>query len=146
MADFPLAFHYRVELLFGGQADEVDMRFSEVSGLSAELGTEEVNEGGENRFSHRLPAKAKYSNLVLKRGMSSGTQLTEWVQDAIYNFNFEPVDAVVSVLNNEHEPMASWSFKQCYPVKWQVSDLKSTGNEIVIETFELAYQYFTKVS
>ena len=37
-----------------------------------------------------------------------------------------------------------WSFIKAWPVKWVVADLKATDNAIVIETIELAYQYFRR--
>lgn len=144
MADFPVVFHFRVELLFGGESEDVDLRFQEVTGLNAELGIEEVTEGGENRFSHRLPNRAKFGNLVLKRGMANSSQLVSWVEDAIYNFSFKPVDAIVSMLNEKHEPIFVWSFSKVWPVKWQASDLKAQDNAIAIETFELSYDNFTR--
>ena len=64
----PVGFHFRVEFGLDGAGDQ-DSRFQEVGGLSAELGTEELQEGGENRFVHRLPTLPKYGNLVLKRGL-----------------------------------------------------------------------------
>ena len=36
--------------------------------LLIELGTEELVEGGENRFAHQLPTGLRHGNLVLKRG------------------------------------------------------------------------------
>ena len=61
----PVGFHFRVDFGIAPQGD-LDGRFQEVSGLASELGSEEVVEGGENRFSHRLPGRAKFGNLVLK--------------------------------------------------------------------------------
>ena len=81
----PVGFHFRVEFILDGTV-ESDTRFQEVSGLSAELGTEEVVEGGENRFSHRLPTRAKYSNLTLKRGLLTESGLIDWCRNAIENF------------------------------------------------------------
>ena len=66
MADFPLVFHFRVELRFSSASEDVDMRFQEVTGLNAELGVEELAEGGENRFSHRLPNRAKFETWSLR--------------------------------------------------------------------------------
>lgn len=40
--------------------------FKEVSGISSEVSTEEITEGGENRFKYKVPTHVKYSNLELK--------------------------------------------------------------------------------
>src|SRR5205807_27706 len=61
-----------------------DASFQEVSGLKVELGYEEVVEGGENRFVHRLPKPATPGNLVLKRGVVIETsRLARWVGDTL---------------------------------------------------------------
>ena len=121
-----------------------DSKFQDVSGLTAEIGIEEIKSGGENRFSHRLPTRAKYNNLVLKRGMLTDSGLINWFKDAVENFNFSPATVIVKLLNTDHQPLESWSFIKAWPVKWVVSDFKSTDNAIVIETIELAYQYFRR--
>jgi len=55
----PVGFHFRV--VFSGIGDsDVDSRFQSVSGLSMELETETVKEGGENRYEHVLPVRSKF--------------------------------------------------------------------------------------
>ena len=141
----PVGFHFKVEFGFLPQESD-DARFQEVGGLASELGIEEVAEGGENRFSHRLPARAKYGNLVLKRGLLVDSQLIDWCKDAIENFSFEPATVNVTLLNEKHEPLGdTYSFQRAWPVKWSVSDFKATDNSVVVETLELAYSYFTRI-
>ncbi len=145
----PVGFHFRVEFGFlAGAAN--DILFQEVSGLSAEVTTEELVEGGENRFAHRLPVRAKYGNLTLKRGLFVDSQLTGWVRNAIENLEaddeYKPTTVTVTMLDEKAEPLgSSYSFTNAWPVKWSSSDLKSSGNEIVVESLELSYQFFTMV-
>lgn len=143
--DYPaVSFHFKVEFLELEGATDNDVRFQEVSGLSSELGTEELKEGGENRFAHKLPNPAKYANLVLKRGLLTDSALIGWFKDAIENFDFKPLTVNVTLLNTSHEQLMVWSFTKTYPVKWAVSNLGADKNEVVVDTIELAYQYFTK--
>lgn len=142
MYPIPVGFHFKVD--FGGGASNNDSRFQEVTGLSAEVNIEELREGGLNQFAHRMPNGAKYSNLVLKRGMLNDSQVTKWVRDAIENGIFEPRDISVILLNEEHEPLASWAFSKAWPVKWSISDFKAQDNALVIESLELAYRMFRK--
>ena len=142
----PRAFHFKVEFQGINGITDHDVKFQDVSGLSAEVGTEELKEGGENRFTHRLPTRAKYNNLVLKRGMLTDSGLIKWFVDAVENFIFKPVTITVKLLDGEHEPLVTWSFINAYPVKWSVNDLKATENAVVIESIELAYQYFRRIS
>jgi|SRR5580658_2847724 phage tail-like protein len=136
----PVSFHFKVQFPGVGQGD-ADTWFQEVSGLSAEIGLEELPVGGENRFVYRLPSKGKYGNAVLKRGLMFNSGLISWCRNAIEDFSFSPVDVQVFLLNEEHQTSASWVFLQAYPVKWTISDLKAQENAIAVETIELAYQY-----
>lgn len=139
----PVGFHFKVEFL-GISSGDIDTRFQEVSGLSAEVTTEELAVGGENRFSYRLPNRARYNNLILKRGMVQNSDLIGWFSDAIEDFVFKPLDVNVYLLNENHEISATWVLLQAYPVKWSVSDFKAQESSLVIESIELAYQYFRR--
>ena len=138
----PVAFHFRAEVL-GLKKHDNDVRFSEVSGLSAELATEEVAEGGENRFVQKYPSRAKYPELVLKRGLFPGSELVRWTRDCIEDLSIKPMNVDVTLLNAEHEPLLTWHLFKAYPTKWAVSDLNASSNSVVIETLQLFYQYFT---
>ena len=142
MHDIPVVFHFKVE--FGPSSTDQDIRFQEVTGLSAEVMTEEFREGGLNEYAHRIPTGAKYGNLVLKRGFVNDSEIAGWCRDAVENFVFEPKDVTVTLLNEEHEPLATWNFRRAYPVKWSVSDFKAQENALAVESLELAYSNFRK--
>ncbi len=143
MTDFAVAFHFSVEV--AGETDDADTRFQEASGLSAEVGVEEYREGGVNDYVHRLPTGAKYGNLVLKRGYTSSSSLSKWCRDAIEDFVFTPKDVTVSLLDEEHNPLAAWSFVGAYPLKWSLSGFNAQQNGLAIESLELAFSRFRKV-
>lgn len=124
----------------------VDAAFQEVSGLSKELGTEDVVCGGENRFKYRLPTTTTFKNLVLKRGVTpTDSLLLSWVKDTLDDGLANPIspkDIQVMLFDANGVPSIMWTFTSAYPVKWSAKDLNSQGNEIFIETLEFAYQYF----
>lgn len=144
----PVGYHFRVEFSFLSGVTN-DTLFQEVMGLGAEVTTEELVEGGENRFTHRLPVRAKYGNLVLKRGLFTDSELLGWVRNAIENLEvvpgeFEPATVTVTLLDESAEPLhGTYSFNRAWPVKWSISDLKASDNAIVVESMELSYQFFT---
>jgi phage tail-like protein len=78
----PSAFYFKV--VFEGSSDGVDSSFQDVSGISSEMSTEDVSEGGENRFIHKLPTAIKQSNLELKRGIApTSSPLVVWDMNSI---------------------------------------------------------------
>ena len=140
----PLGFHFNVAFDFA-QDKVIDTQFAEVSGISTTLETESVNEGGENRFSHSLPSRPNYSNLVLKRGLAVGSEVQNWCLDAIENLDISLALVWVSLLNESGEPLMSWAFHDAYPVKWDVANFNAQQSQIVIETLELSYRYFRRI-
>jgi phage tail-like protein len=140
----PVGFHFLVEFE-GLGSQEKDHQFQSVSGLSVDIETEEMAEGGENRFKHKLPVKTKYPNLTLKRGMLIDSVVIDWCRDAIENFSFKPVNLTIKLLNDEHQPLISWNVVHAYPVKWSVEDFNAEESKIVVENFELTYNYFTLI-
>lgn len=144
----PVAFHFKVS--FEGSSGKTDAAFKEVSGINMEMGTEEITEGGNNLFKHRVPTSVKFQNLVLKRGMVAiGSPLVEWCDNTLISGLSQTIETktvVVHLLNAKSNPLASWNFVNAWPVKWSVSDLNSMNNEVLIETLELSYSFFYKLS
>jgi phage tail-like protein len=138
--DYLVGFYFK--LSFKGE----DAAFQEVSGMSKETGVEEVVCGGENRFKYRLPTVATSQNLILKRAMvASGSKLVSWCASSIEGGMTKPIethDLSVNLLDATGKVCKTWIFYNAYPVKYSVSDLKSQENDLVIESIELAYNYF----
>lgn len=137
----PLAFRYSVFFFVGGVVpNSLDIRFSKVSGLSSHIETHSLNEGGQNLYTHRLPKRIQYDNLVLERGMAIGSMLVAEFNATMSLFKFNPSNVLVTLLDETGSPISGWLFMTAYPVKWTVSDLNAEQNQVVVETMELAYQ------
>jgi phage tail-like protein len=148
----PGAFYFTVSILTAGGGPRTpsrDSAFQEVSGIQAEFETETVFEGGENRFAWKLPRYAKYPNLVLKRGLvTRGSALSTWVLSSIQSGLALPVstrDLTVKLLNMQSQPLITWTIVRAYPLRWQLGDLNSTSNTVLVESLELSYCFFTRV-
>ncbi len=137
----PVGFHFNAEFDVAG-ATERDVRFRDVSGLTMELEEQAYNEGGENRFSHKLPVRGRYPDLVLKRGLLTSTGVRAWIQDAVQNLIIAPTTIWVTLLNDAHDPLQTYTVTGAWPKKWSISDFSAESSDIVIETLELAYQTF----
>lgn len=137
----PPGFHFSVAVpALSARAE--DARFSEVGGLGLELVTEEVAEGGQNRFVQRFPVRAKHPLLTLKRGLLVGSDILDWARRCIEDFDIEPMEMTIMLLNEVHEPLLVWQLTGVYPTKWSLSDLNAASNAVAVESFELFYQTF----
>ena len=140
----PVGFHFSVEFT-DLSSSEKDHQFQSVSGLTVDIETEEITEGGENRFKHKIPVRTKYPNLVLKRGLLVDSTVIDWCKRAVENFDFQPIDLMVKLLNEKHEPLLSWNVVHAYPIKWAIADFNAEESKVVIETIELVYNYYNTI-
>ena len=139
----PLGHRFGVFFFAGGVIpNPIDFRFQKVSGLSAEVSTDSINEGGQNLYTHRVPTKVNYNNLVLERGFAIGSPLNLEFNATFSLFKFAPSNVLVTLFSESSIPLAGWLFMKAYPVKWEVSDFDANGSAVVIDTMELAYTRF----
>jgi phage tail-like protein len=157
----PVGFHFEVRIIDAysavgtvagalGLTANVDASFQEVSGISATINVEELYEGGENRYVHKLPKSINYSPLQLKRGLvSSLSAMGEWCKET-FESGFEQKivtkDVIVSLLDEENLPLMAWAFMGAFPTKWNVSNFNAQTNDIVVESMELTYRRFEQVN
>lgn len=138
--DLTLGFRFGVFFFAGGLIpNPIDIRFQRVAGLSADIRTTTVTEGGQNLYTHRVPERIEYGNLTLERGMIIGSPLHIEINVALSLFKFSPSNVMVTLLGESAVPLAAWLFLKAYPVKWSTSDLDASDEKFVIDTMELAY-------
>lgn len=134
---YPLPkFHFQVQ--WGGTR----IGFTEVSGLDSETEVIEYREGSSPEYSkQRMPGMQKHSNVTLKRGTFVGdNEFFTWWKTTRNLATPERRDVIISLLNENHEPVFVWKVKNAFPTKVQATDLKAEGNEVAIETMELAHE------
>ncbi|MCB0582086.1 MAG: phage tail protein [Phaeodactylibacter sp.] len=139
MADYPMPkFHFQVD--WAGTR----IGFTEVSGLDVETEVIEYREGHSPEYHKtKMPGMQKFGNITLKRGtMPKDNQYFEWWNTVRLN-TIERRDLTISLLNENHEPVVTWQIKNAWPVKVQGTDLKADGNEVSIESMELAHEGMT---
>ncbi|MFW5973644.1 MAG: phage tail protein [Bacteroidota bacterium] len=136
MAEYPMStLHFQVE--WGGTRAS----FSEVSGLTIEYEVIEYRGGSDLEYgSRKMPGRPKYGNIVLKRGILPGdNELFDWINSIQLNA-VERRDVVISLLNESHEPVFVWKVRNAFPVRLEGPTLRASGNEVAIESLELAHE------
>lgn len=136
MAEYPLPkFHFQVE--WGG----TKIGFSEVTGLDVETEVIEYRDGASREYSKiKMPGMQKFPNITLKRGVfAADNEYFAWWNTVKLN-KIERRDITISLLNENHEPVVVWKVKNAWPTKITSTDLKADGNEVAIETMELAHE------
>jgi phage tail-like protein len=134
---WPLAkFYFSVAL---GDNDAVS--FQEVSGLDSEAQPIEYRHGNSPVFSvQKMPGLIKHGNCTLKKGIFvNDSTFWDWHNEIKLN-TIERRTVVISLLNEEGDPKTTWMLNNAWPTKISGTDLKSDGNEVAVESVEIAYE------
>lgn len=115
--------------------------FSEISGLQADVDVQELPEGGVNAFIHKLPGRARFGNLTLRRGLVT-TALWDWFFK-ILTGDIVRKTIAVELLDEEGAQVAlRWVFDSAFPARWTGPELKAEQSTIAVEAVELAHHGF----
>jgi phage tail-like protein len=124
--------------------DQTDLgTWTKCEGLAVEYEVQEVKEGGNNGYIHRLPGRAKYPNLKLTRPIDRDTQK---VADWLASVTSDPrrSTAQVTILDGGGGTVATWRLQGIYPVRWTGPTLDAGTNTTALEVLELAHNGFAR--
>ncbi|MDP4209277.1 MAG: phage tail protein [Bacteroidota bacterium] len=130
-----------VKFSFQVKWDDAEFIFQEVSGLSSETQVIEYRGGSSPVYSTvKMPGIQKFSNVTLKKGMFKGDK-NLWDKYNLIKMNtYKRSSIVISLLDESQGVAMSWKLTNAFPVKITVTDMKSDGNEIAVESLELAHE------
>ncbi len=130
-----------VKFSFQVQWDDAEFIFQEVTGLSAETQDIEYRGGSSRVYSTaKMPGILKFLNVTLKKGIFKGDKNLWDKYNLIKMNNFKRSQVIISLLDESQNASMSWSLSNAFPVKMTVTDMKSNGNEIAIESIEFAHE------
>ena len=118
--------------------------FHVVSGFDSTIDVIEHREGGDNISPRKLPGQTKYSNIVLKWGLSIDVDLVTWHQQAV-DGDIQRKNGSIVLLDRRGQEVARWNFVNAWPSKWTGASLNAEGHDVAIETLELAHEGVRRV-
>ena len=128
-------------------------RFHEVSGLSVDVAVEEVEEGGQNGFVHKLPGRMTWPNLVLKRGMTETDNLMTWINktsgDGFASEQHKLTRSTMAIVlmgADGTTRLRSWNVEGAFPVKWSGPTFAYGSSDPADEELEIAHHGFKAVA
>ncbi|MGH8531175.1 MAG: phage tail protein [bacterium] len=129
-------FNFRVEI-----DGIIRAAFQEASGFDSSIDITEHREGGENTTMRKLPAMTKYSNITLKWGVTDDRELYDWHRQWVTG---DPAatrrNGAVVLWDRAGQEKLRWNFFNAWPAKWTGPSFNAEGNDVSIETLELAHE------
>ena len=129
-------FYFSVQ--FG---DDLPIKFQEVSGLDTEANPIEYRHGNNPGFSTvKMPGIHKVGNVTMKRGfVAKDSKFWAWFSEIKMN-TIKRQTVVISLLDETGASTMTWTLNNAWPTKITGTDLKSDGNEVAVESVEIAFE------
>ncbi|MEM9578139.1 MAG: phage tail protein [Pseudomonadota bacterium] len=130
-------FHFQVKW------DDTELAFQEVSGLEIETEVMEYRAGNNPVFSTvKMPGMIKSGNITMKKGVFiQDNALFDWFAEIKMNV-IKRKALTISLLDESQAPTMVWKVQNAFPVKITSTDLKADGNEVAVESVEIAHEGF----
>lgn len=131
-------FHFYLEIDGISQA-----QFRECSGLDSESNIIEYKEAGKNGQTviKKVPGELKWSNIVMKRGVTSVMELWDWrkkVEDG--KVDEARKNGSIVLFDQDNQEVARWNFEAGWPSKVTGPQLNANNNDIAIEEITICHE------
>lgn len=124
-------FNFRVEI------DGISIAaFSECTGLGSRVDVIEYREGGSGAV-RKLPGLRRFSDIVLKRGITGSRELQDWHSN-ILKGQADRRNGSVILLDDAGQEVVRWNFFNAFPSRWDGPHLKGDGQDVALETLTLS--------
>ena len=133
---------FRFEVDLGSELTGV--AFQEVSGMDVENQIIEYRKSNSKLFSpEKMPGIVKYGNITMKRGVFvNDNTFWNWHKEIQMN-TIKRRTVVIKLLDEAGEVTMQWQLENAWPTKITSTDLKSDGNEVAVDTIEIAHEQLT---
>jgi phage tail-like protein len=129
-------FYFMVKL-----GDDESVSFQEVDGLESERQVIEYRHGNsKDFFAIKMPGLGSVGNVTMRRGIFvSDAKFWAWFSEIKMNI-IERRTVIISLLDETGQAKRTWTLNNAWPTKVTGTDLKSEGNEVAVESIEIAYE------
>jgi phage tail-like protein len=129
-------FYFSVQL-----GDDASINFQEVNGLESETKPIEYRHGNSPVFYPiKMPGLGRVGNVTMRKGTFVNDARFWTYYNEIKMNTIKRRTVVVNLLDETGAPKMVWTLNNAWPTKITGTDLKSEGNEVAVESIELAFE------
>lgn len=121
--------------------------FSEITVPDSTSDIVEYREGKDSPTMRKLLGLTKFGNITLKWGVTDSLELYEKWRKPVEEGNMKAARKSVAIIlmSEDGSPAARWEFENAWPIKYDAPDMSAKGNEVAIETLEIAHESMKRV-
>ncbi len=133
-----LGFNFMLEL-----EGAVAGYFTECSGIGSEheVVEQKIVDKQGHEVIRKIPGRLKFTDISLKRGITSDMQIWEWRDMAVQGkVSDARKNCTITMLSREYKPVAIWHFANAWPSKVTGPSLKADSNDIGVEELTIVHE------
>jgi phage tail-like protein len=135
-------FRFRIEIGGIQQAG-----FNECTFGATNVEVTEYREGTDPTHMRKLSAQTKYGDITLKWGLTDNKELYDWYMKVVDKGAMGNRQNISLILVDEAGgDKARWDLQECWPKKYDPTDLSAKGNDVAIETLEICTESYKRVA
>ncbi len=122
--------------------------FAAVRGLMVSSQTEDLVEGGQNGYTHKLPGRLEWPNITFSRGLTKADALFDWMNKtagegyAAGGNKLTRATGAITAISSDGQRLRSWSLDAVFPVRWKGPDFDVDSETPLTEELEIAHHGF----
>ena len=113
--------------------------FVEVTGLDVLVDKILYREAGNNQIVRAIPGRVTYSSVTLRYGLTSSSELWEWLMTAVNGQVNRRNVSIVMLDSSGSTEILRWNLLNAWPEQWHGAPLDALSRELAIETLVLAH-------
>ena len=119
--------------------------FREVKGLQMTVPFEEIKEGGQNGYVHRVPGRISWENITFTGGLTQSDALFDWVAKtsgegfAANQNQVTRCTGAITAISHVGDRLRSWELQDVVPIQWRGPEFGIDQRSVLEETLTIAH-------
>lgn len=117
--------------------------FTECSGVGSEneIIEHKVVDKSGHEIVRKLPGRLKWTDISLKRGLTSNLQIWQWREMVIKGeMSSARKSVTITMMDRAYTPLAKWHFTNAWPSKVSGPNFKSDDNSFGVEEVSIVHE------
>jgi len=114
--------------------------FTECTNMSIKIDAIRYREGGQSQVVHRIPGQVEYGDITLRYGLSSSTELWNWLMSGVKG-NVERKNVSIVILESDGvTEVLRWDLVNAWVSEWRGAPLEALGRQLAIESITIVFE------
>lgn len=112
--------------------------FAACDGLEARVDVVDFNDGDDG-LARKRPGRARYANIVLRRGLTNNIELWNWFK-SVLDGHVERKAGSIILCNDAGDEVFRYNFYEGWPCRWKSLELNAEQPGTLVEELEIAVE------